>query len=246
LNSLNHNSAEPLYHQIFLILRTKIAQGEWKAGDLLPAEPELMAQFQVSRTTIRLALDRLVNVGLVYRQRGRGTFVAPPKLEQQLNRGLRFTESLVQEGFQAESQLLASHLTPASEQNAHDLNVALHEPLAVIERLRLVNGEPIGVQLSALVYRYCPEILRYDFAKDSLYGVLEKSYGLRAARVKQVVQAVAASATLAKQLKTPTNFPLLYLERIAYLADGRPFEIFRGYYRSDRYALHSELQPPDP
>lgn len=242
---LVHNSSEPLYQQIFIILRDRIMQGQWQAGDLLPSEPELMEQYQVSRTTIRLALDRLVNTGLIYRQRGRGTFVAPTKIEQNLNQGIRFEESIVRDGaqysLQTETKVLAAKLVPASYQTTKDLQVQLNEPLAVIERLRLVNQEPIAVQVSILVYRYCQGILNSDFAKHSLYDVLEKEYDIRLVRVQQRVQAVAASASLANQLAIAIELPLLYVDRISYDQEDRPIELLRSHYRSDRYSLQSEF-----
>ena len=241
MDNLIHDSPQPLYHQIFTILRSKIMKGEWKPGDMIPAEPELMEQFQVSRTTIRQSLDWLVSAGLIYRQRGRGSFVAAPKIAQNLNQGVRFTEHMRQAGIEPETQILDTHLTPASDQTAIDLKVDLNEPLAIIDRLRLVNREPIGIQSSILVHRLCRDILQYDFARDSLYDVLEKSYGIKLGRVKQVVQAVAASASLAEHLKISSGMPLLYIERISCTQDGTPLELFRAHYRSDRYALHTEF-----
>ena len=130
---LVHDSAQPLYHQIFIIVRGKIIRGEWSAGDRLPSELELMSQFQVSRTTIRLALDRLVNEGLIYRQRGRGTFVAAPRIEQDLHQGIRFVESLRQRELNASTKVLSSKMVPASDQTTIDLDVELDEPLAIID-----------------------------------------------------------------------------------------------------------------
>lgn len=242
MDTLAHDSIQPLYHQIFLIVRGKILRGEYMAGDLLPAEPELMAQFQVSRTTVRLALDKLVNEGLIYRQRGRGTFVSAPRIEQDLNQGIRFTESLRQRELNASTQLLDAKMVPASDQTTIDLDVEMDEPLAIITRLRLVNQEPVGVQSSCLVHRLCPGILQHNFTDNSLYDVLEQEYGIRLARFKQTVRAVPPSPSMARELSVPAGLPLLYIERIGYNENGTPIELLRAHYRSDRYALHSEFE----
>lgn len=242
MNTLAHDSTQPLYHQIFIIVRSKILRGEFKAGDKLPAEPELMEKFQVSRTTIRLALDKLVNEGLIYRQRGRGTFVSAPRIEQDLNQGIRFVESLRQRELNSSTKVLASKMVPASDQTTIDLDVELDEPLAVIERLRLVNQEPVGIQTSVLVHRRCPGILQHDFTENSLYDVLEADYGLRLVRFKQMVQAVQPSPSMAKELSVSAELPLLFIERIGYSENGTPIELLRAHYRSDRYALHSEFE----
>ena len=73
---INRSSKLPLYHQLYEIVRGDILGKKWQPGDMLPPESELIDTYQVSRTTVRQVLDMLVNEGLIYRQRGRGTFVA--------------------------------------------------------------------------------------------------------------------------------------------------------------------------
>jgi GntR family transcriptional regulator len=94
MNRINRHSPLPLYHQLYEIVRQGILDGEWRPGDVLPPESELIAHYQVSRTTVRQVLDMLVNEGLIYRQRGRGTSVAHPTIEQSLVRIISFTEDM--------------------------------------------------------------------------------------------------------------------------------------------------------
>ena len=91
---IDRNSKLPLYHQLYEILRENITRGEWQPGDMIPPEPELIDRYKVSRTTVRQVLDMLVNEDLIYRQQGRGTFVAHPSLEQMLVRSRRTTGSV--------------------------------------------------------------------------------------------------------------------------------------------------------
>ena len=78
MDAINRNSKLPLYQQIYEILRAELARGMWQPGDLLPTETDLVERFGVSRIIVRQALDMLVQDGLIYRQRGKGTFVSHP------------------------------------------------------------------------------------------------------------------------------------------------------------------------
>ena len=97
--SINKHSKLPYYQQLYEILRQKIILGEWKPGDMIPTESELIGTYQVSRNTVRQVLDILVNEGYIYRHRGKGTFIAHPTLEQTTSRIISFTEDMRQRGF---------------------------------------------------------------------------------------------------------------------------------------------------
>jgi GntR family transcriptional regulator len=136
MDRIDRNSKLPFYHQLYEILRGNILRGEWQPGDMIPPESELTEHFQVSRTTVRQVLDMLVNEGLIYRQRGRGTFVAHPTLEQGLVRIVSFTEDMRQRGFEPGTKVLFSGLVPAPQDIAGKLQVKSGEELARLERLR--------------------------------------------------------------------------------------------------------------
>jgi GntR family transcriptional regulator len=99
MNNLSRQSKLPLYQQLYDILRGELTRGQWKPGDMLPPESELMQRFEVSRITVRQVLDMLVRDGLIYRQQGRGTYVAHPTIEQTQVRIVSFTEDMLQRGF---------------------------------------------------------------------------------------------------------------------------------------------------
>lgn len=243
MNQINRRSKLPLYHQLYEILRGPIVRGEWQPGDLIPPESELIERYQVSRTTVRQVLDRLVNEGLIYRQRGRGSFVAYPTLEQGLVRIVNFTEDMLQRGFRPASRVLSSGLLPAPQDIAEKLGIEPGEELAYLKRLRLADDEPMGIEESYLVHRYCPGILsRNDYATCSLRVVLDRDYGIRWSRARQVIRAISASRDLARLLAIPSRSALLFIERVSYSQQNIPIEFLRVYYRADRYSLYSELQ----
>jgi GntR family transcriptional regulator len=115
MKSINRDSRLPLYTQLYEILRARITSGEWTPGEMIPPEHELMDSHQISRTTVRQTLDMLVNEGLIYRQRGRGTFVAHPPMEQALLRIISFTDDMQQRGFEPSTEVLFSGLVPAPQ-----------------------------------------------------------------------------------------------------------------------------------
>ena len=108
MDAINRQSKLPLYQQLYEVLRGNIMRGEWKPGDLIPAESELIEQYGVSRITVRQVLDMLVQEGLIYRQRGRGSFVAHPTVEQVLQRLVSFTDDMRQRGFAPNTRILSA------------------------------------------------------------------------------------------------------------------------------------------
>ena len=232
----------PLYQQLYEILRGNILHGKWKVGEMIPAEPELIDQFGVSRTTVRQVLDSLVKEGLIYRQQGRGSFVAEPTLEQGLMRIVSFTEDMRQRGLEPGTQMIAAGLIPATDEIAEQLRVNPREELVRLERLRLANGEPMSIEDAYLVHRLCRGILEhYDFSRSPLREALEADYGLRLISARQVIRAVVASQAQAKMLSIPQKSPLLYIERVSFSQQNEPTEYLRIYYRADRYSLYNEL-----
>jgi GntR family transcriptional regulator len=241
MKSIDRSSKLPLYHQLHEILRDTIVRGEWQPGDMIPAEPELIASYQVSRTTVRQVLDKLVSEGLIHRQQGRGTFVAHPTVEQTLVRIISFTDDMLQRGFEPGTEVLSSGLIPAPDEIAKSLEIRAGDELARLERLRLADMEPMSIEQSYLVHQRCPGVLDRDYASTPLRKALEMDYGIRLVRATQIIRAIAAHERLARALSIPDAAPLLYLERVSYSQHGIPVEFLRIYYRGDRYALHSEL-----
>jgi GntR family transcriptional regulator len=166
--TINRNSKIPYYQQLYAILRGKISRGEWKPGDMIPPESDLIEQYGVSRSTVRQVLDILVNEGLVYRERGRGSFVTHPTVEQTMTRIVSFTEDMRQRGFVPSTKVLSASLILAKGDIGEKLQVPEGEELARVERLRLADGEPMSIEESYLVHRYCPNVLQHDYATQPL------------------------------------------------------------------------------
>lgn len=240
--AINRSSKIPYYQQLYEILRGKIDQGQWQPGDLLPPESELITTYQLSRNTVREVMDMLVNEGFIYRERGRGTFVAQPKMEQALVRIINFTQDMHQRGLSPSSRILEATLVPAPADIAAALRVPDGTELGLLKRLRLGNEEPMSVEEAYFIHKRCPGFLkRHDYTRTSLREALEQDYGLRWLRAKQIIRAITAPKDIAPLLEVTSRAPLLMIERVTYAEDDRPTEFLRAYYRGDRYSLYNEL-----
>ena len=242
MSEINRVSRLPLYHQLYQLLHDDILSGRRKPGDLLPAESELMEKHRLSRTTVRQGLDRLVNEGLITRQRGKGSFVAHPTVEQTLVRIVSFTDDMRQRGLTPSTRVISTALLPAPPDIARRLAIEEGQEIASIERLRLADGEPMSVEKAFLVHRLCPRILEGDYALVPLREALAHNHSIRLERARQVIRAILATHDLAHLLSIEPGSALLFLERVSYSQDNIPTEFLRIYYRADRYSLVGELQ----
>jgi len=238
---LNPKSKLPLYHQLYEILRADIVGGKYQPGDLVPAESELIDSYRVSRTTVRQVLEILVREGLVYRQRGRGSFVSHRSLEEGLVRIVSFTEDMQRRGFEPGTRVLSAELLAAPAEIAEKLDVEPGEELAHIRRLRLADGEPMSIEDSHLVHRLFPGILGRATLTASLQDAA-RDYGIRWKSAKQTIRAVEATADMARILSVRPRSALLSVDRVSYSEEQVPAEFLRIYYRGDRYSLYADLQ----
>lgn len=217
-------------------------KGRWKPGDLMPSEVSLAETNKVSRNTVRDVLDMLVNEGYIYRERGKGTFVAPPNVEQGLVRIISFTEDMERRGISPSSRVITAELLPANAEIAEKLKVPVSEEVGLLARLRLGDGEPMSVEESFAVHRYCPGYLeRHDYSNYSLRRAMAEDYHLEWSHAAQTIRSVNAPPQLAQHLGIKPMSAVLEIERITYSTGNVPVEYLRTYYRGDRYSLRNEL-----
>ncbi|MCS7220419.1 MAG: GntR family transcriptional regulator [Anaerolineae bacterium] len=238
--SISKNHPVPIYYQLEQEIRHRIEMGEWKPGDLLPSERELAERYQISRMTVRQALANLVNDGLLYRERGRGTFVARPKIHKRLSSLTSFTEDMRARGKLAGAEVLQLKLEPASPAVARDLAVPAGQPIVLVERLRLADREPVGIERSHLSFAGCEAIMREDLT-GSLYRLLKEKYGIIPTHAEERIEAGLCPAREAQWLGIHRSAPVLLITRVTYSQEGLPFEYVESVYRADRYTLHVSL-----
>jgi len=219
-------------------LAGEIAVGALRPGERLPTEQDLAAWFGVSRMTLRHALGELARRGLVTRAVGRngGTFVAEPKLEQDLTTLAGFSEQLRRHGMVAGARVLAATTRPAGSAAAAALGIAEGDPVHEVRRVRLADGRPVAVERSLFPAALFAGMLecRLD---GSLYELLEVKYGLRPHRARESMEPVTAGVREAEALEVPEGAPLMLVERTAYARNGQPLEFARDLFRGDRTRL---------
>src|SRR5580704_2313086 len=133
-----------LYSRVETVLASEIADGDLKVGDQLPTEDSLITRFEVSRITVRRAIQNLVGRGLVEIKRGKGTFVAAPKITQELTELTGFVEDMQTLGRKPTAQLLGKKIVAVDETVAHELALTRGERVVRIHRVRLADGVPIS------------------------------------------------------------------------------------------------------
>jgi GntR family transcriptional regulator len=235
MNILNRSSYKPLYLQISDYLRLMIENGDLKPGDRVASENELVAQYTVSRNTARLAINALISQGMVYRVQGKGTFVTPSRLRFEIYQLSGFSEEVRRMGLVPSSRLLRMVREKPTVKMAEDLKLPPYSEVYNIERLRLANNEPMAVNLSYIPCYLAPDLEHEDLECGSLYEVLESKFGLHPVRAEQVVRPAAATIYEAELLDVHPGYPLLLVEGVILLEDGRPVEWTRIMYRGDRY-----------
>jgi GntR family transcriptional regulator len=206
MSGLNRdNNPVPLYHQLKDVILRGIVTGKWKVDDRLPTETDLSSQYGVSKITVRQALRELATLGYVRREQGRGTFVQRPHLEQGPRELTSFTEDMRRHGQTASSRVLDHGIVLASSEVAARLKIKPHDPVFRLKRLRLADGEPMGIQTSHVPLVLVPGIDAVAFTHNSLYEVLYAHYHLKPAGAKEVHYAVLIDADDGRQHRVPVD-----------------------------------------
>lgn len=228
---LLRSSQLPLYRQLKQLLVDRIERGEYRPGDLIPGEHELQDSFQLSRTTVRQAMQELERAGYVTRHRGRGTFVAEvPRAG--------VGHSLRAQGLRDGLRLLATDTVPAPPEVAARLQLPPGAPVFRSRRLRLADDEPIGYLVAHVPAELSAEIdpTRLDDA-DSL-DYLRSGGALAGSRTERTIEAALADVQAAEALGISPGEPVLKIYRLLLSAEGRPLEDSCGTYRGDRFRYH--------
>jgi GntR family transcriptional regulator len=229
----------PLYLQICEALKSGIDEGRYPPGSRLPSETDLAARFHVTRMTVRQAVAKLQTEGLIYTRRGIGTFTAQRKFLRQAARMTGLYEDLLERGHRPTSRVLSLRLGEAPPELAERIGLPPDEPMVHLRRLRLADGEPVAINQACMRHALCRGLETEDFRHASLYGLLERRYSLPLGHAEQRVAAVPAADDQACLLRVRRGSPLLHIERLIFLKDGRALGLTEGYYAADRYVLHS-------
>ncbi|WHY91342.1 GntR family transcriptional regulator [Neobacillus cucumis] len=242
MKPLQTDSLIPLYHQLKERLKTSIDDGQWKPGDKIPSENQLMKEYSVSRNTAKKAIEELVQDGLLYRIQGKGTFVAKPKLQQSLMGLYSFSKVFKEKGMVPKDIVIEIKEVKPAYEILTELQLAEEENVIEMKRLRCVDDEPYVLESSFFPKRVVPDMsLLKRVGEISLYDLLEEEFNVVVTRAKEAFEPVLIRSEESKYLQTLEGKPALLLERIAYGPDGVPVEFCRSIVRGDRCRFYTEL-----
>jgi GntR family transcriptional regulator len=231
---IDKRSAIPYYHQLKEYIVGQIGSASWVTNSKLPSESQLCGQFGVSRTVVRQALNELQNEGYLLKEKGRGTFVAGPKIIEGLVQNLSgFTEDMSKRGFKVSNTILEQTVLPASDSVAKALQVDTGTAVMKIRRVRNLDREPVAVSTTYIAESLCPGLLQEDLRNTSLYFLLESKYRLKIFEGRRFISVCRAGEELSALLHVSTDSPLMALENVTYLQNGKPLEYFLSYHRGD-------------
>lgn len=234
----------PLYLQLKKSIEDAVNRGLIGPGDALPSERDIALKADISRVTVRKAVQDLVKGGILVQRHGSGTFVAPrmERVEQSLSRLTSFTEDMARRGMSVRSQWLDRGLYAPSPEEMMVLGLSSNELVARVARLRIADDTPLAIERAALSARSLPDP---GAVVSSLYAALQAT-GNRPVRAVQRISAANLGDVDARLLEVAPGSAGLHIERISYLASGKVIEFTRSIYRGDAYDFVAELRLAEP
>ena len=240
--AINFNSHIPYYHQLIEIIKQNIKEGVWEPGDQIPSEMEFCDIFGISRTVVRQALRDLEGEDIIVKRKGKGTFVAKPKISEGLIQKLTgFYQDMVERGLEPKTKVLFQQIMPANNKIAEYLDVPMGTDVVEIVRLRSIHDEPIQLVTTYIPLHLAPNLPNIDLSDRSLYEYLKKEYAVKIFRGKRYIEAVLASEKDAELLEIEEGDPLVMLDSISYTKTGQIVEYFHALHRGDRSRFEVEL-----
>jgi len=225
---INKYSYIPIYYQLEEIIRKKIINKEIKPGENIPSESQLCRQHLISRMTVRRAIGDLIKEGLLYAERGKGTFVAGPILKRDLSMLTSIISDMRKAGYKVIVKVLDLKVVPASKEIADKLKITTEDKIIEIERLNLIENEPFFLEKSFLPYDLCPSLVNDNLYKYSIYSLLENKYNLILSSANISIEAIAVNKYQSKLLHINEGKPILNLEQTTYLKNKQVIEFMRA------------------
>lgn len=226
-------------------LLNRIKANEFKKGEKIPTEFDLCKDFNVSRTTVRTALNQLTVEGYLVRKQGKGTFVADPKVKQTLSHTMnRYSDQVAVQGKKAEITLINLEVIPATERLLQSLDVTINDPIQRIERIRKANGDITQYEIAYVPWNVAPGITK-EHAETSLYAAMKNDFNVHIAKTTENMEITLADELTSAHLDCEQGLPCFYIETVAENEQEKKIEFSRSYFRGDKTNFMIERNYPN-
>lgn len=243
MRKIDKNKPVPLYYQLKEIIQEMIDNEELKPGEPIPTEMEMCQIHDISRMTVRMAVMSLVNEGVLYREQGKGTYVAESKPKHQLSELKGLTDDMKQMGHQVETQILSFDVIEAPRKIARILQLREEQNEAIeMKRLRIVDDVPYAVETVWLDRTKCPDLTREMMEGESLYRLLQERYNITPHYARQTVEPIKLSDYELDLLELEPESLALLFRRTTYSTEEDRIEYTKGIYRIDKHKFEITLK----
>lgn len=228
----------PKYELVRKDLLALIENGTYAPGMELPSETDLIKKYNVSRITVRRALDELYLNNYIEKKQGKRACVKATKKVQSLDGISSYTEEIQAQGMTPSRKVISSGLRLSTSDEQESLNLDKADPVYYLERVIYADGTPLCYTTTAIPYNYFRDIEQYDFSIQSLYNIMESAYKIKITSSSLKLKALPAKGRIADYLDMEKGSPLLYYSGItSALINGQeqPVEYFTTYYSTDLF-----------
>jgi GntR family transcriptional regulator len=222
-----------LYYSVKENILERIHNKIYPVGGKLPSETALCLEFDVSRTTIRLALQQLEQEGRIYKIQGKGTFVTQPKIQETITQTIKsFSDQMKSIGLQSYSNVLSIETIPATLFLASSLDIPPNEPVIKLVRLRYADQKPYQHSTSFIPWKVAPNLI-HDDCSGSLFELLKTKYNLKIIKSIESIEPVIPTPPVNKLLEIPENTASFQSESLTYSSEMVPIEYSTTIVRGD-------------
>ena len=241
-NAENSPIPTSLYARIRDELRAQIVAGIYPTHARLPSESELMAQYGVSRITVRNALAELEKEGVLFKIAGKGVFVSKPKPFQSLVRLQGFAEAMAQHGHEIFNSVSSIQTLAANAEVAQRLAIGEGEAVTELRRVRYLNREPVSFDVTYVNALLGAQLARADLVARDIFLILENDFGIALGFADLAIDAVLADAAIASALQIAAGAPVLRIARLTHTAAGTPLDFEYLYCRVDNFQFRLRIE----
>jgi GntR family transcriptional regulator len=236
---IDTESKAPLHNKVEQMMRALIEQPTYRNGEFLPKEVDIAEQLGVARNTVRHAISKLVNEGLLVRKKGVGTKVAAGRIPTRLDSWWSFTKEMQAKGIEVVNFELDVQIVPANEEVAAAMHIKAATKLVRLSRLRGTSDGPSLLSLSWFHPRL--KMTGWENFSKPLYQMLEEDFGVIVTVSREEISAISAEGMLAEKFGVEIGSPLLFRQRIVSDTDGRMVEFNKVYYKGDGFSYSIDI-----